>query len=109
MIALVRRGRDVSELEALGIGTVEVDLCASNLGLARNTYCGLAEPAHAIVHCAADIRFSVSLEESRQVNVLGTENLLRFAARCPKLAKFAHMSTVYVAGGKPAEMRQEAP
>jgi nucleoside-diphosphate-sugar epimerase len=108
MIALVRRGRDVSELEALGIGTVEVDLCASNLGLARNTYCGLAEPAHAIVHCAADIRFSVSLEESRQVNVLGTENLLRFAARCPRLAKFAHMSTVYVAGGKPGYIGEQA-
>lgn len=108
IVALVRRGRDVSELEALGIGTVEVDLCAADLGLARDTYCAVAERAHAVIHCAADIRFNVSLEESRQVNVVGTENLLRFAARCPKLAKFAHMSTVYVAGGKPGYISEQA-
>jgi nucleoside-diphosphate-sugar epimerase len=61
-----------------------------------------------IIHAAADIRFGIPLMESRRVNVLGTENLLRFAADCPRLERFAHISTVYVCGGKRGEIREEA-
>jgi nucleoside-diphosphate-sugar epimerase len=51
-----------------------------------------------IIHCAADTRFGLPLEEIRAPNVLGTHHLIEFAGRCPKLEKFAHISTVYVAG-----------
>ena len=98
--ALVRRGRDTVELNALNIDTIEIDLCCADLGLSGDLYNALATSTRSIIHCAADIRFHISLEESRQVNVVGTENLLRFAQRCPRLEKFAHMSTVYVSGGR---------
>jgi nucleoside-diphosphate-sugar epimerase len=52
----------------------------------------------AIIHCAADTRFSLPLDEARAANVIGTENVLDVARRCPRLEKFAHVSTVYVAG-----------
>jgi len=51
-----------------------------------------------IIHCAADTRFSLPLDEARATNVQGTENVLDAARRCPRLEKFAHVSTVYVAG-----------
>lgn len=54
------------------------------------------------------IRFGISLEESRCVNVVGTENLLRFAAQCSRLDRFAYISTVYVWGGKSGRIREEA-
>jgi nucleoside-diphosphate-sugar epimerase len=105
--ALVRRGRDTSKLRALGISAVEVELCTAGLGLSRSLYNALTASTNSIVHCAADIRFNISLEESRQVNVLGTENLLRFAAACPGLTKFAHMSTVYVCGGRSGPVAEQ--
>ncbi|HEV2721842.1 MAG TPA: SDR family oxidoreductase, partial [Thermoanaerobaculia bacterium] len=51
-----------------------------------------------IIHCAADTRFGLPLDEARATNVVGTENVLDVARRCPRLEKFAHISTVYVAG-----------
>lgn len=108
IVALVRRGRDTSELEALGVRSLEVDLCASNLGIPVTVFRRLSESILRIIHAAADIRFGVSLAESRRVNVLGTENLLRFAAQCSQLERFAYISTVYVWGGKPGRIREEA-
>lgn len=52
----------------------------------------------AIIHCAADIRFGLPIEEARAANVETTRRLLEFARRCPRLEKFVHVSTVYAAG-----------
>jgi thioester reductase-like protein len=105
IVALVRRGRDTSELEALGLRSVEVDLCASNLRIAVPVFRLLSESIHSIIHAAADIRFGISLAESRCVNVLGTENLLRFAAQCSRLHRFAYISTVYVSNPDASPIR----
>lgn len=51
-----------------------------------------------IVHCAADTRFGLTIDESRAGNVGLTSRLLDYARRCPRLRQFAHVSTVYVAG-----------
>ncbi len=51
-----------------------------------------------IIHCAADIRFGVSLEAARAANVEGTRRVLEVARRCARLTKFGHISTVYAAG-----------
>jgi thioester reductase-like protein len=104
---LVRRGCDTSRLRSIGVSAIEVELTASNLGLAGRFYHTLTESARLIIHCAADIRFDIPLEESWQVNVTGTENVLRFALSCPKLDKFAHMSTVYVSGGRPGHIPEQ--
>ena len=51
-----------------------------------------------IIHCAADIRFGISLEAARAANVEGTRRVLEVARRCPRLTKFGHISSVYAAG-----------
>src|SRR5207248_2860804 len=61
-----------------------------------------------IIHCAADTRFGISIEEARAANVEGTRRLLQFARRCPRLQKFAHISSVYAAGKLTGEF-EEAP
>ena len=61
-----------------------------------------------IIHCAADIRFGIPLEEARAANVGRTRQLLDFARRCPRLGKFVHLSSVYAAGKLGGEF-DEAP
>jgi nucleoside-diphosphate-sugar epimerase len=52
----------------------------------------------AIVHCAAETRFGLTLDEIRQTNVEGTRRVLEFARRCPRLEKFGHVSTLFACG-----------
>ncbi len=108
IIALVRPGRDVSSLLETGITTVEGDITQPDLGLARDQYRRLSSSIRTIIHSAADIRFNISLEESRRTNVEGTRNLLCFATRCAQLQKFAHISTAYVSGGRTGHILEEA-
>ncbi len=51
-----------------------------------------------IIHCAAAVRFDLSLAEARAINTGATAKLLDFARRAPRLRKFTHVSTVYVMG-----------
>jgi nucleoside-diphosphate-sugar epimerase len=52
----------------------------------------------AILHCAAETRFGLTLDEIRRTNVEGTRRVLEFARRCPRLEKFGHVSTVFTCG-----------
>jgi nucleoside-diphosphate-sugar epimerase len=83
--------------------------------LGQPIFCDLAESVaippddvEVIIHSAADIKFSASIEQSRANNVTATENLLRFASRCRRLRKFVFVSTVYLAGDREGEIH-EAP
>ena len=87
-------------LKASGIRILESKIAQPDLGLPQEQYRALTASVRSIVHCAADIRFNISLEESRSVNVRGTAHLLEFARQCLRLEKFAHASTVHVWGGK---------
>jgi hypothetical protein len=51
---------------------------------------------HYIIHCAADIRFTLSLVESLRANYIPTRSLLELAAEAPKLRCFTYVSTAYV-------------
>jgi nucleoside-diphosphate-sugar epimerase len=74
------------------------DVRVANLGLASSTAGELCAGLTDIVHCAVDSRFGLPLEEARATNTRGTANVLALARRCPRLEKFAHLSTAYVAG-----------
>lgn len=92
LLLLTRRRARLSDCAiSPRISVVEGDLREADLGI---------DPAVVteIIHCAADTRFDLSLAEARAANVTTTENLLRFARRCGRLEKFAHVSTAYVAG-----------
>ncbi len=52
----------------------------------------------AVVHAAATTSFTSPLEAARATNVAATRHILAFAERAPRLLRFAHVSTAFVAG-----------
>ncbi|MFC5724226.1 SDR family oxidoreductase [Streptomyces gamaensis] len=60
-----------------------------------------------IVHAAAVTRFTVERATARRVNVDGTARMLAFASRCASLQRFALLSTLYAAGRRRGDVREE--
>lgn len=81
-------------------GTVALkgDISLPQFGLSAHLYRELQLSVRDIIHCAADTRFGLPLEQARAVNTGGTQHVLEFAYGCPGLRRLAHISTVYVAG-----------
>jgi nucleoside-diphosphate-sugar epimerase len=101
---VVALGRNRDKLAAMacidGVSALAADLTAPDLGLDVSTLEWLAAGVTEIIHCAAETRFGLPLEQARAVNVDGTRRLLHLARRCRRLDRFACLSTVYVAGRK---------
>lgn len=77
------------------------DITRPGLGLAPERRRGLAERVGRIIHCAASVSFSLSLEESRSINVEGTRRMLdlaELAEGCGGIDSFNYVSTAYVGG-----------
>jgi nucleoside-diphosphate-sugar epimerase len=80
------------------ITAVSGDLRSSGLGMDRGVRTRVAGEISAIVHAAANTRFSQPLEEAQLVNTVGTANMLELASECSELTRFAFISTAFVAG-----------
>jgi nucleoside-diphosphate-sugar epimerase len=78
------------------VTVVRGDLRQPGLGLERAARRRLGSRAGAVVHLAADIVFSRSLDEARATNVEGTHRLLE--ATDGWHARFCHVSTAFVVG-----------
>jgi thioester reductase-like protein len=77
------------------------DIQTAGLGLAAARRKELAQEVSDVIHSAASVSFSLPLEQSRQINVRGTQRLLEFAELCQAeggLRRFSFISTAYVAG-----------
>jgi thioester reductase-like protein len=72
------------------------DITLADLGLENPAT--LARDVSEIFHLAAVYDLSVKRESAMKINVLGTRNVLDFAARCPKLRRLQYVSTCYVSG-----------
>ena len=95
--------RDVFRLEPdpqhiRRIRLVRGDLTKDRFGIGDDLYRGLADSVDGIIHAAATTRFDLALIDARRVNVVATEQVVRFAKRCRNLARFAMLSTVFVSG-----------
>jgi thioester reductase-like protein len=77
------------------------DLTTPGLGLSASARRSLVADVERVVHCAASISFTLPLEEAREINVDGTERMLQLAHELPRLERFVHVSTAYVAGRAP--------
>jgi thioester reductase-like protein len=124
--ALVR-GRDEEEASARLRGTIKglfgdedayadrafavpADIELPALGLEPTRREALAEHVRDIVHSAASVSFSLPIEESRQINVSGTERLLELAELCRRrggIEHFSYISTAYVAGTYKGRFRED--
>src|SRR5206468_4195303 len=80
------------------IEAVRADVGQPDLGLQHGLRQSVVKAATTIIHGAAETSFSSGLSTARVMNVEGTKNILRFAADCPRLKAFCHLSTVYVCG-----------
>jgi thioester reductase-like protein len=92
------------------VNAVAADIESDGLGLGAARQASLADRVSDIVHSAASVSFSLPLDESRNVNVGGTRRLLDFAREaqaCGGLARFAYVSTAYVAGTHEGEFRED--
>ena len=74
---------------------VQGDLTAAGLGLDLRTRRRLIGEVDAIVHCAAVTEFTAGAEATRDLNVLGTQRVLDFAAEAG--ATTHYVSTAFVA------------
>jgi long-chain acyl-CoA synthetase len=89
---------------------VPADIEQPGLGLTQSDRHRLAERVTDIVHSAASVSFTLPLSRSREINVEGTRRMLEFAELCRdrgRLARYAHISTAYVAGTHRGEFREE--
>lgn len=84
------------------------DIRLPGLGLPSEERAAMQRQVRVIIHCAAEIRFNLPLDEVRQTNLEGTRRMLEFARGCPRLERFAHVSTLYIAGRREGWVREEA-
>ena len=83
------------------------DLRSDGLGLTREARAMIRRHVSAIIHLAADTTFSNPLDEARAVNTTGTERLLALARECASPARFAYVSTAFVAGRRTGIITEE--
>jgi long-chain acyl-CoA synthetase len=77
------------------------DIEQPELGLDPVTRDRVAEQVTDIVHSAASVSFTLSLDRSREINVEGTRRMIELAKLClgrGGLEHFSYISTAYVAG-----------
>ncbi len=121
VIALVRSDSDVKAKERLfnalpitisdinyaeileRISVVSGDVTKVHFGLSEEDFHSLAQQITHIIHSAADVRFTLSLEEARLVNVTGTKHvfeLAELAKRSGQFERVAYIGTAYVSGDR---------
>lgn len=86
------------------------DMEQPDLGLDPETRESVAEQVTDIVHSAASVSFTLSLERSREINVEGTRRMLELADLCMSrggLEHFSYISTAYVAGTHKGEFGED--
>jgi nucleoside-diphosphate-sugar epimerase len=108
IVVLSRSVPDPSPGFPPGVRVVRGDLLAGpGLGLSGRVREELSADVTHILHCAAETRFTLPLEESRAVNVGGTRSLLEFAQGCPSMRRIGCFSTVYVAGRRTGRFTED--
>ncbi len=83
------------------VEAVAGELTSPGLGLSGETRARLAREVSTIIHAAASVSFDLPIEDARAINVEGTRRMLELAREVSAggaLARYAQVSTAYVAG-----------
>ena len=90
------------------IDVVNADLAVPRLGLSSCEYARLAEDVDAIYHAGADVDWVRPYRALRDVNVIGTRELLRLACEArPAAFHFVSSLSVCYATGGPSSVREQ--
>ncbi len=95
--AFAAQGLSMSAFETR-VEVLPADLSAARLGLSDADYMRLSEACDTVFHCGASVSLVRGYASLRGANVLGTQELLRFAVQ-GQLKTFHHVSTVAAASG----------
>jgi long-chain acyl-CoA synthetase len=107
IVALVRDPARATTLSSQGCELITGDVTRPQLGIDQADYRRLTAQVNQIIHAAGDVNFGAALPVSRAANVFGTQQAINFARACPKLDRFAHLSTISVHGTRPGPLREE--
>ena len=86
---------------------VRGDVTAPGLGLAAADRDRITGQVTAILHSAANTKFSQAKDEAEAQNTGGAKQVLALARACSKLEKLGYLSTVYVAGMRTGKVLEE--
>jgi thioester reductase-like protein len=89
------------------VEVVEGDISLRGVGMDSERRARLAERVDHVIHCAASVRFDMPLDVARRDNTEGTRNVLAFAERLPRLARFDYIGTAFVAGDRRGLIRED--
>ncbi|MBI5105091.1 MAG: SDR family oxidoreductase [Solirubrobacterales bacterium] len=100
VVALVepRMAERARSLAPAGVEVQPGDITDPRLGLDDATYDRLAGEVTEVHHLAAVYDLAVGQELAERVNVLGTQHVVDFTRRAPRLERHHYVSTAYVAG-----------
>lgn len=85
---------------------VKGDVSEPGLGLSGVDRERVVAETTAIVHSAANTKFSQTKEEAAQQNTRGAAHVFELARACKKLEKLGYLSTVYVAGMRTGKIKE---
>ncbi|KAG5682531.1 hypothetical protein PVAND_011878 [Polypedilum vanderplanki] len=77
------------------IQMIKGDVTMDNLGLNSSDEKELIENVNIIFHCAANVRFDLTLKDATNFNLKGTLRVLTLAEKMQSLNSFVHVSTSY--------------
>lgn len=74
---------------------IKGDVTEADLGINDNERNELIKNVQVIFHCAANVRFDLTLKDAVTFNTLGTHKMLKLAEQIKDLKAFVHVSTAY--------------
>ena len=84
------------------------DFTKAVVGLNDEIRAEIKDRVSLVIHAGAEIGFTRGKQEYGDTNILGTKNMLDFAAGLPRLRRFVHISTAFVAGQKSGTVMEDA-
>jgi thioester reductase-like protein len=88
------------------IALVTGDIAAPDLGIETGRARELRRSLRTVFHLAAVYDLAVPREMATRVNVVGTRNVLEFAAAAPRFERLHYVSTAYVSGTARGSFRE---
>lgn len=89
------RIRESNEKQLEKIVVIKGDVSVDGLDISESDKKRLIEQTTVIFHCAANVRFDQALSGAVNMNLLGTDRVLKLAVQMTQLKVFTHVSTAY--------------
>lgn len=89
------RIREINPKQLQKISVIKGDVSIDGLGISEGDKKRIIENTTVVFHCAANVRFDQALEGAVNMNLLGTDRVLKLAEQIKQLKVFAHVSTAY--------------